>query len=125
MPPTNPTKYMLCTGECVLYEDLYKHPNSHIIGHLRYVVDEQKKVTALARWDVSESAGVVPPLEPVIDCEFIGDARNIKCKHADCTNTVRWEIGKAALDVLFARREKLKEIVGQLDGVKNEKTVES
>lgn len=115
MPPSAP-KYMLCTGEGVLYEDLYKYPNSHIIGHLRYVVDEGKKVTALARWEVSVSANVVPPLEPVIDCELVGDARNIKCRHADCKNTVRWEIGKAALEILFTRREKLKAMVKELDG---------
>lgn len=117
MPPQS-AKYMLCTGEVVLYEDLFKYPGAHIIGHLRYVYDEGKRVTALARWDVSVSAGVVPPIEPVVDVDIVGDARNIRCRCADCENTVRWEIGKAALDVLFARREKLKEIVGQLDEVK-------
>lgn len=116
MPPSEP-RYMLCTGECVLYRDLYKHPHSHIIGHLRYVGDEGKRVTALARWDVSIGANVVPPLDPVVDAEIVGDARNIRCRHADCKNMVRWEIGKAALEVLFARREKFKEIVRQFDEI--------
>lgn len=114
MPPSK-TRYMLCTGECVLYEDLYKHSSSHIIGHLRYLVDEGKRVTAFARWDVSVSADIVPPVEPVIDVDIVGDARNIKCRYAGCKNTVRWEIGKAALEVLFTRRERLRKIVGQLD----------
>jgi len=113
MPPSKP-RYMLCTGECVLYEDLYKHPNSHIIGHMRHINYEGKRVSVLARWEESKSARVVPPLEPEIDLDII-EATNIKCRHVDCENTVRWEVGKAALDVLFARREKLKELVKQLE----------
>ena len=101
--PSQPRRYFLCTGECVEYKDLYKHPNSHIIGHLRYVLDEEKRVTALARWVVSAPAEMVPPNDPEIDCEFIGDARNIKCHCGGCQNTVRWEIGKGAFLVLMQR----------------------
>ena len=103
MPPTE-KRYFLCTGECVTYKDLYKYPDSHIIGHLRYVVDEGRKVTALARWEVSVSAVMVPPLEPVIDMDIVGDARNIKCRYpGGCKHTVRWEIGKAAFLQLMSR----------------------
>ncbi len=101
--PPKPTRYYLCTGECVEYKDLHKYTNSHIIGHLRYVFDEQRKVTALARWTVSSKADRVPPVSPVIDCEFIGDARNITCKHEGCENKVRWEIGNAAFNQLMKR----------------------
>lgn len=102
MPPS-PARYFLCTGECVKYEDLYLHPESHIIGELHYVVDEGRKVTALARYEVSVSAALVPPIDPVIDVEFVGDARNIKCRFPGCLRRERWEIGKAAFLVLMRR----------------------
>lgn len=99
-------RYFLCTGQCVEYAELYKYPDSHIIGHLRYAVDEGRKVTALARWDVSTKANEVPPLEPVIDVDLIGDARNIRCRHAGCERSQRWEIGKAAYEQLVKRYRK-------------------
>lgn len=102
MPYPEP-RYMLCTGECVPYRDLYKFPKSHIIGHFRYIVDEGKKVSALARWDVSVSCVQVPPVEPVIDADLIGDVRNIRCRYAGCENRQRWEIGKAAFMQLLSR----------------------
>jgi hypothetical protein len=101
--PANPRRYFLCTGQCVDYNDLYKHPESHIIGHLRYVSDEGRKVTALARWEVSTSAADVPPLVPIIDVDIIGDARNIRCRHKGCSHTQKWEIGKAAFEQLMKR----------------------
>jgi len=48
MPPTEP-RFFLCTGQCIKYADLHRYPNSHIIGHLCYLTDEGKKITALAR----------------------------------------------------------------------------
>ena len=106
MPPTE-RRYFLCTGECVPYSELYKFPNSHILGHLRYVVDEGRKVTALAVWEISVSAQLVPTLDPEIRVEIIGDARNIRCRHAGCDRSERWEIGKAAFLQLMQRYGKV------------------
>ena len=96
-------RFFLCTGQCVIYEDLYKYPNSHIIGHLCSLKDEGRPVTALARWEASISTANVPPLRPEIDCMLIGDARNIKCRYPGCERKERWEIGKAAFLTLMSR----------------------
>lgn len=101
-------RYFLCTGECVKYEDLHLYADSHIIGELRYVVDEGRKVTALARYDVSVSAALVPPIEPEIDVILVGDAREIKCRAVEgCVRRERWEIGKAAFMQLMSRYGKV------------------
>jgi len=102
MPATEP-RFFLCTGQCVKYNELHQYPDSHIIGHLCYVTDDDKSVTALARWEVSVACKQVPPLKPVIDCLLIGDARQIKCRCAGCENKQRWEIGKAAFLTLMKR----------------------
>lgn len=109
--PSNPRRYFLCTGQCVKYQELYKYPESHIIGHLRHVLDEGIMVTALARWEVSTSAADVPPLEPDIDVDIIGDARRITCRHKNaqgirCSHTQKWELGKAGFMVLMQRYQK-------------------
>lgn len=104
--PTDP-RYFLCTGECVKYEDLYLHPESHIIGELRYVQDEGQRVTALARFEVSVSAINVPPVDPEIDVVVVGDARNIKCRFDGCNRLQRWEIGQAAFLQLMSRYGKV------------------
>ena len=80
-PPVE-IKYFLCTGQIVKYEDLSTHPESHIIGHLCYVMDEGKQVTAMARWDESVACYQVPPLKPTVDCLIIGDVRRIRCRYA-------------------------------------------
>lgn len=98
-----PIRYFLCTGQCVKYEDLIKYPDSHIIGHLCTLNDEGKQLTALARWEVSTPTIRVPPLQPLIDCMFIGDARNIRCRFPGCEHKERWEIGKAAFLALMSR----------------------
>ena len=102
MPPIAP-RYFLCTGECVRLEDLYKYPDSHIIGVLTYVTDEGRKVTGLARWEVSVTATRVPPISPLVDVVLIGDARDIRCRFDGCGNRQRWEIGKAAFMQLMER----------------------
>ena len=104
--PSHP-RYFLCTGECVKYDDLYLHPESHIIGELRYVVDEGRKVTALARYEVSVSAMLVLPINPEIDIEIVGDARKIKCRFPGCGRKERWEIGKAGYLALKQRYRKV------------------
>lgn len=104
--PSDP-RYFLCTGECVKYEYLYLYPESHIIGELRYVVDEGRKVTALARYEVSVSAMLVPPINPEIDIELVGDARKIKCRFPGCARKERWEIGKAGYLALKQRYRKV------------------
>lgn len=97
------TRFFLCTGQCVKYSELYKYPESHIIGHLVYLHDEGQRVTGLARWDVSQPCDQVPMLAPKIDVIFIGDARGITCRFAGCNRVERWEIGKAAFLVLMSR----------------------
>lgn len=104
--PSDAPKYFLCTGECVTRDELYKYPHSHIMGHLQYLEDEGKRVTALARWEESVDTNLVAPLKPVIDCFFIGDARLIKCRRSGCGNHQRWEIGKAAFMQLMSRYRK-------------------
>lgn len=104
--PANPKRYFLCTGQCVEYKDLYKHPKSHIIGELRSMTDEGRKVTALAIYERSVSAAEVPPIQPVIRMYVIGDARLIKCQYAGCVRSERWEIGKAAFMALMQRYQK-------------------
>ncbi len=103
-------KYFLCTGEVVTYENLFRHPSSHIIGHFQYVTDEGRRVTALARWEVSMPTTEVPPILPDIDVYLIGDARRIKCRAPGCIRVERWEIGKAAFMVLMDRYRKVEEV---------------
>jgi hypothetical protein len=96
-------RYFLCNGRAVKYADLYKHPHAHIIGDLRFMADEGRKVTAMARWEESMPTDAVPPIDPEIDVFIIGDARSIKCRHTGCGRHPRWEIGKAAISALLER----------------------
>ena len=106
-PKPKETRYFLCTGQCVRYSELYKYPESHIIGHLTYVVDENTRVTGLARWETSQRCDTVPSLSLVkIDCILIGDARAIRCRYPSCARLQRWEIGKAAYMALMSRYAK-------------------
>lgn len=106
MPPEPKSieqRFFLCTGQCVKYADLHKYSESHIVGHLCYVTDEGRQVTALARWVVSVTCSVVPPLKPEIDCFILGDVRRLKCCFPGCQNKQRWEIGKAGFLALMKR----------------------
>lgn len=107
MPPIAKRRFLLCTGQCVDYEDVYKYADSHIIGELRYVTDEGRKVTALALYETPVSAGEVPPIAPSIIVYIVGDARMIKCRFAGCNRSQRWEIGKAAFEQLMSRYIKI------------------
>ncbi len=100
------TRYFLCSGQVVDYKDLIKFPQAHIIGHLAVLTDEGGKVTALARWSESKPTTEVPPIHPVIDVYLIGDARRIRCRCAGCDNTQRWELNKAAFEILVRRYRK-------------------
>ena len=102
VPPIE-IKFFLCTGEIVKYDELAKHPESHIIGHLCYLADEGKRVTAMAYWRESVSCHQVPPLKPTVDCLMIGDVRAIRCRYPGCERSERWEIGKAAFLALMSR----------------------
>ncbi len=120
MPDPKPSerRFFLCTGQCVAYKDLHKHPESHILGELRYVTDEGRKVTALALYEMPVSAGTVPPVKPVIIVHIIGDARLIKCRIAGCTKSQRWELGRAGFLSLMDRmgyQDKLLEFENQRD----------
>lgn len=112
-PKSKEMRYFLCTGQCVRYADLWKYPDSHIIGHLTYVSDEGKQVTALARWEVSGSCNKVPNFMREIDSLIIGDVRSIKCRYPSCNNKQRWEIGKAAFLALMSRYGK--EVISETD----------
>lgn len=105
MPDTSPNerRFFLCTGQCVKTTDLHKYPDRHILGDLRYMTDERRRVTALALWETPVSAGTVPPLKPVILVYIIGDARLIKCRYAGCGKSQRWELGRAGFLALMDR----------------------
>lgn len=101
-------RYFLCTGQIVPLEKLHEHPNAHIIGHLIYLTDEGRKVTALALWEKPAPTDTVPPMMPEIVTHLIGDARNIRCRYVKtdgqvCGRMERWEIGKAAFLALMGR----------------------
>ena len=100
MPPTI-RKFMLCTGECLPADELPAHPASHIIGELRHLIDEGRKITALAVYERSVDVEEVPDALPLIRVELIGDARRIRCTR--CMRRERWETGKAAIEALVAR----------------------
>ena len=103
-------RFFLCTGECVTLEQLDGYRGSHILGELRYVQDEGRKVTALAVWEVSVPAAEEERLfcyrAVRVRVEIVGDARRIRCTHRSCAREQRWEIGKAAFMVLMQRYEK-------------------
>lgn len=100
-------RFLLCTGEAVLNNQLGEFPNSHILGELIYVSDEGRRVTALARWETSCSTHATPPIKPDVDVYLIGDARDIKCRYAGCHRKERWEIGQAAIMQLMSHYGKL------------------
>lgn len=102
-PKPSERRFFLCTGQCVSYKDLHKYPESHILGELRYVTDEGRKVTSLALYLTPVYAGTVPPVSPLIVAYIIGDARLIRCRYADCTKSQRWEIGRAGFLSLMDR----------------------
>lgn len=97
-------RFFLCTGEAVPAEQLRLHPNSHIIGELRYLPEEGEMVTALAVYEQSLPADSLPLLDPRIRVEIIGDARGIKCT---CCHRQykRWQIGKVAVRQLIQRHQ--------------------
>ena len=103
--PKSERKFFLCTGQVVPAEHLCKHPDSHIIGELRYVMDgndqHKRAVTALAVYETACSTENAPAALPDIRVEIVGDARNIKC--TCCDNHENWEIGKAAFLQLMSR----------------------
>lgn len=96
-------KFFLCTGECVPVDQLGNYPESHIIGELRYVLDDGQRVSALMVYEVSLPTNVHPPVEPEIRAEIIGDARRIKCTQTDCYRVKRWVLGRQSFMQLQQR----------------------
>jgi hypothetical protein len=96
-------RFLLCTGQCVVYSKLHEYPKSHILGELRYLTDEGRRVTSLALYDIPVSAAEVPPIRPSIIVHIIGDARLIRCRFAGCIRSQRWEIGRAGFLSLMDR----------------------
>lgn len=90
--------FKLCTGQEVKHDQLHHYPHSHIIGELRYVLEEGVKVTALALYEHSVSVTDAPPFRPPVRVEIIGDARRIRC--TCCIRREKWMIGKAARRLL-------------------------
>jgi hypothetical protein len=99
-------KFFLCTGECVPADKLADYPGSHIIGELRYVVDEGQRIGALAVYESSLPSGATPPVMIEIRAEIIGDARRIKCTILHCKHVKRWEIGRTTFIQLQQRYRK-------------------
>jgi hypothetical protein len=101
-------RFFLCTGQIVTFDKLDKYPHSHIIGELRVVTDEGRKVTALAVYELSLSVEDPPIALPPVRVEIIGDARKIKC--TCCIHRERWEISKNVALALLQRYRK--DIIG-------------
>ena len=98
-------RFFLCTGERVLANELSKHPESHIIGELCYVVDEGEKVPALAVYEMSVSSNIIPSRDLRIRMHIIGDALGISC--TSCRRKYkRWKISKAAERQLVQRYQR-------------------
>lgn len=104
MPPER--KFYLCNGECVTAENLRAYPDIHIIGELRYVADEGRKVTALALYERSVYVQFIPETLPVLRGSVVGDMRDIRCTL--CGRKQRWEGGKAHLQAMLDRVLKLR-----------------
>lgn len=100
-PMCKQRKFFLCTGQAVPADQLRNYPRSHIIGELRYLLDEGHKVTALALYETARFVTDVPHDVPEIRAEIIGDARRMKCTW--CENSERWEIGTAAVRQLISK----------------------
>ena len=84
-------------------DQLPHYPESHIIGELRYVLEEGKRVSALALYEASLPTNSNPPDEPEIRAEIIGDARGIKCTQSDCYRAKRWVLGRQSFMQLQQR----------------------
>lgn len=93
--------FKLCTGQEVKFDRLDEYPHSHIIGELRYVLDDGVKVTAMALYEQSVPVTDPPPFRPPVRVEIIGDARRIKC--TCCIRRKKWSAGKAALRQMAQR----------------------
>jgi hypothetical protein len=98
-------RFFLCTGQCVLADELGNYIESHIIGELRYVVEQGERVTALAVYESSLPVSMIPSIDLHIRVEIIGDARGIRCT---CCHRQykRWEIGKVAVRQLLQRYQR-------------------
>ena len=106
--PARERKYFLCSGQCVLAQDLRNYPDSHVLGDLRVVMDEGEKVTALAVYErpVSTQQAFNPEIM-AIRVWLIGDARGLRCAlcgHGGRERRQRWELGTSGYKALVKRR---------------------
>jgi hypothetical protein len=91
-------RFLLCTGERVLYKNLYRYPTSHIVGEFKYRQVMDLQVTVLERWWISAKADTVPPIGPRLDCVCYGNVDRIVCRAAgECPNETYWDISENAL----------------------------
>lgn len=93
-------RYFLCDGSVVEYKDLYLHPSQHILGHLIKISDEGRVVSALALWHEATPTDIVPPLNPRVKADLVGDVRRIECELCNLRRQ-RWEIGLAGFLALM------------------------
>lgn len=109
----SPRRFYLCTGQIITAEKLVLYPFSHIIGELKYVEDEGRRVTALDVYRNPVKTSEPYPLDEYdLAYRAIGDGRKIKCyfkmsEDIFCGLQVKWEIGQAALSALRSRYEKV------------------
>ena len=103
MPAKIERKFFLCTGQVVGEGDLAVHAGSHVVGELRRVWDEGRRVTALSIYVRAREVEEVPAVEAERLVDVIGDAQNIRCGFEGCGRLQRWEIGRAAVLALMGR----------------------
>jgi len=101
-------RFFLCNGHTVTFDLLERYPHSHIIGELKHMEYDDRRIIALAVYETSLPVNDQPVIVPPIRVEIIGDARRIKCTR--CPHCERWEIGKGAF-LAFMRRYR-KDIFG-------------
>ena len=85
--------FFLCTGEVVSEEQVWKFPQSHILGDLREMTREEGQVISLALWLTPTDCLHVPPLHPDVTAYLPGEALLIQCRFEGCRNSQSWDPG--------------------------------
>jgi hypothetical protein len=108
--PSNPRRFFLCTGSLVTIDELRLHPAAHIIGEIKYIAMDDRRVSVLAVYEDSLYSTHPPETLPDIRFEAIA-ANNIRCTVIGCGRSERWEIGSAAYLQLKRRYESRKKVL--------------
>lgn len=100
--PSNPRKFLLCNRQCVLYDELYLHPDSHIVGEIYSQCNlYEQKLTGLYVWDVPVSCSVVPPIKPA-GFLVIGFVRFADCGFESCERRWSWDMNQVSFEKLMS-----------------------